>query len=148
MNITWATLLVNFLIALLSAGGVGWIITAKEDKKQKQLENKAKEQEIEDHQKDEVIKDWKEIAEERRVRCEELKLEVEKKDNKIGEKDNTISELKAKLDDRNTYCAVAELLKCSRVQCETRIPPFASTIVTTDAAIQDYVNKFVEKEDK
>lgn len=148
MNITWATLLVNAIIALLSAGGVGWIITAREDKKAKKLENKAKEQEIEDHKKDEVIKDWKEIAEERRSRCKELKVEVEKKDSKILEKDNTISELKAKLDDRNTYCAVAELLKCSKVQCESRIPPFASTIITTDAAIQDYVNKFVDNDVK
>lgn len=148
MNITWLTVLINAIIALLSAGGVGWIITAREDKKQKQLENKEKEQEIEDHKKDEVIKDWKEIAEERRARCEELKLEVEKKDSKIWEKDNAISELKAKLDDRNTYCAVAELLKCSKVQCESRIPPFASTIITTDAAIQDYVNKFVDNDVK
>ena len=57
MNITWVTLVINALIALLSAGGVGWIITAKEDKKAKMLENKQKEQEIEEHKKDEIIKD-------------------------------------------------------------------------------------------
>ena len=83
MNITWATLLINALIALVSAGGVGWIITAKEDKKQKQLENKAKEQEIEEHKKDEIIKDWKEIAEERHQRAIELKADCDKKDEKL-----------------------------------------------------------------
>ena len=144
MNITWATLLVNFFIGLLSAGGVGWIITAKEDKKQKQLENKAKEQEIEEHKKDEIIRDWKEIAEERRLRCEELKAEVEKKDEIISAKDNTISDLKAKLDDRNTYCAVSELMKCTDIQCSTRKPPFASSIVTSDKAIDNYIKALNE----
>jgi uncharacterized protein HemX len=132
MNITWATLLVNFLIALLSAGGVGWIITAKEDKKQKQLENKAKEQEIEEHQKDEVIKDWKDIAEERRKRCEELKSECDKKDEKIIEKDNTISELRSKLDARNTYCAVSEMLRCEKVACTDRKPPYGMKEIKLD----------------
>lgn len=144
MNITWATLLINAIIALLSAGGVGWIITAKEDKKQKQLENKAKEQEIEEHKKDEIIRDWKEIAEERRLRCEELKNEVEKKDEIISIKDNTISDLKAKLDDRNTYCAVSELMKCTDIQCGTRKPPFASSIVTSDKAIDNYIKALNE----
>lgn len=148
MEITWLTILINAVVALLSAGGVGWIITAKEDKKQKQLENKAKEQEIEEHKKDEIIKDWKEIAEERRRRCEELKTDCDKKDVKLAEKDDVISDLKTKLDDRNTYCAVSELLKCTRVQCESRVPPFASTIVTTDSAIQDFVNKFSNNENK
>lgn len=140
MSITWVTLLVNFFIALLSAGGVGWILTAKEDKKQKQLENKAKEQEIEEHKKDDVIRDWKEIAEERHQRCIELKTDNEKKDERLTEKDNIISDLKAKLDDRNTYCAVSELLKCSEIRCEKRVPPFASTIVTSDRAISNFIS--------
>lgn len=144
MNITWATLLINALIALVSAGGVGWIITAKEDKKQKQLENKAKEQEIEEHKKDEIIKDWKEIAEERRRRCEELKTDCNKKDEKLVEKDTVISDLKAKLDDRNTYCAVSELMKCTDIQCINRKPPFASSIVTSDKAIDSYIKNLRE----
>ena len=124
MEITWLTLLINAVVALLSAGGVGWIITAKEDKKQKQLENKAKEQEIEEHKKDEIIKDWKDIAEERRKRCEELKADVEKKDARIIERDNTISDLRSKLDARNTYCAVSEMLRCENTACSDRKPPF------------------------
>ena len=103
MEITWLTILINAIVALLSVGGVSWIITAKEDKKQKQLENKAKEQEIEEHKKDEIIKDWKDIADERRKRCEELKTDCDKKDIKLAEKDNIISDLKSKLDARNTY---------------------------------------------
>lgn len=144
MEITWLTILINAVVALLSAGGVGWIITAKEDKKQKQLENEAKEQEIEEHKKDEIIKDWKEIAEERRRRCEELKSDSEKKDERLLEKDNLISDLKAKLDDRNTYCAVSELLKCNDLQCGSRKPPFASSVITSDKAIDSYIKNLNE----
>lgn len=144
MEITWLTILINAIVALLSAGGVGWIITAKEDKKQKQLENEAKEQEIEEHKKDEIIKDWKEIAEERRRRCEELKSDSEKKDERLLEKDNLISDLKAKLDDRNTYCAVSELLKCNDLQCGSRKPPFASSVITSDKAIDSYIKNLNE----
>ena len=124
MEITWLTILINAVVALLSAGGVGWIITAKEDKKQKQLENKAKEQEIEEHKKDEIIKDWKEIAEERRRRCEELKSDSDKKDIKLAEKDDVISDFRSKLDARNTYCAVSEMLRCENTSCQDRKPPF------------------------
>jgi hypothetical protein len=132
MTITWATLIINAVIALVSAGGVGWIITAREDKKQKQLENKQKEQEIEEHKKDEVIKDWKEIAEERRKRCEELKLDCDKKDEKLVEKDNIISDLRAKLDARNTYCAVSEMLRCEKVACTDRKPPYGMKEIKLD----------------
>lgn len=144
MEITWLTILINAIVALLSAGGVGWIITAKEDKKQKQLENKAKEQEIEEHKKDEIIKDWKEIAGEHRRRCEELKTYCDKKDERLLEKDNLISDLKSKLDDRNTYCAVSELMKCTDIQCADRRPPFASSIVTSDKAIDSYIKNLNE----
>ena len=139
MNITWATLLINAVIALLSAGSVGWIVTVKEDKRSKKLENRRKELEIEEHKKDEIIKDWKDIAEERQKAITELKEEAKIKDDRITEKDSIISELKAKLDDRNTYCAVSELMKCTDIQCASRKPPFASSIVTSDKAIDNYI---------
>ena len=144
MNIAWATLLINALVTLISVGGVGWIFTIREDRKAKKLENKQKEQEIEEHKKDEIIKDWKEIAEERRKRCEELQTTNAKKDEKIAEKDAIISDLKAKLDDRNTYCAVSELMKCTDIQCGNRKPPFASSIVTSDKAIDNYIKALNE----
>ena len=42
---------------LLGAGGIGWLVTAKEDKKQKQLENQQKEAELNEYKRDEVLKD-------------------------------------------------------------------------------------------
>lgn len=144
MTITWATLLINAVIALLSAGSVGWIVTVKEDKRAKKLENKRREVELEEHKKDEIIKDWKDIAEERQKAITELKEEAKVKDDKIAEKDAIISDLKAKLDDRNTYCAVSELMKCTDIQCGSRKPPFASSIVTSDKAIDNYIKSLNE----
>lgn len=144
MNITWATLIINAVIALMSAGSVGWIVTVREDKRAKKLENRRKELEIEEHKKDEIIKDWKDIAEERQKTIYELKEEVKTKDDKISEKDVLISDLKAKLDDRNTYCAVSELMKCTDIQCASRKPPFASSIVTSDKAIDNYIKALNE----
>lgn len=132
MNIAWATLLINALVTLISVGGLGWIFTIREDRKAKKLENKQKELNIEEHKKDEIIKDWKEIAEERRKRCEELKSECDKKDEKIVEKDNIISDLRAKLDARNTYCAVSEMLRCEKVACTDRKPPYGMKEIKLD----------------
>lgn len=144
MTITWATLLINAAMTLLSAGSVGWIVTVKEDKRAKKLENRRKELEIEEHKKDEIIKDWKDIAEERQKAIVELKAENKAKDDRIAEKDAIISDLKAKLDDRNTYCAVSELMKCTEIQCVSRKPPFASSIVTSDKAIDNYIKSLNE----
>ena len=124
MIIEWGTVLINSIIMLLSAGGIGWIITAKEDKKNKQLENKQKEAELEEFKRDEIIKDWKDIAEERRVRADELAAELKDEKHRNDEKDALISDLKAQLDKKNTYCAVAELMRCEEISCPNRKPPF------------------------
>lgn len=144
MAIEWVTLIVNAVVTLLAVGGLGWIFTIREDKKHKKLENKQKEAEIDEYKKDEIIKDWKDIAEERKLRADELSAELKEKEKQGIEKDNTISELRTKLDERNTYCAVSELLKCNDIQCSSRKPPFASSVIATDTAISNFVNNLGE----
>lgn len=124
MVVEWGTIILSAIVSLLSAGGIGWIVTAKEDKKAKDLENKKKEVELEEYKKDEIIKDWKEIAEERKHRAEELALDVKEYKKREDEKDAQISDLKAHLDEKNTYCAVAELMRCDEISCPNRRPPF------------------------
>ena len=129
----WGTIILSAIVSLLSAGGLGWIITAREDKKAKALDNKEKEIDIKEKEKDDVIQDWKDIAEERKNRCDELKNDLREKDDKLTQKDEIISELKTKLDARNTYCAVAELLRCEDTACPNRKPPFG----TREVRVQD-----------
>lgn len=124
MTIEWGTLILSAVVSLLSAGGLGWMVTAKEDKRAKSLENEAKKNDIEEKKRDEVIEEWKDIATEERNRVEELKETLNEKEAAIISKDEIISDLRTKLDEKNTYCAVAELLKCEDLQCQSRHPPF------------------------
>ena len=140
----WGTIVFSTIASLLSAGGIGWIVTAKEDKRAKKLENKQKEAEIEEYKKDEIITDWKDIAEERKRAYEEQKLKNAELEARLIERDAQMSELRNKLDERNTYCAVSELLKCTDLQCTSRKPPFASTIVTSEKAIESYIKNIQE----
>ncbi len=124
MNLEWIPILVNAFTTIVCVGGIGWIFTIKEDKKSKKLDNEAKEIDIKEKQKDEIIRDWKEIADERKSRCVELEDRCNERDEIIANKDEIISELRTKLDERNTYCAVAELMRCEEVSCINRKPPF------------------------
>lgn len=136
----WLTIVVSAAVSLLSAGGIGWIITAKEDKKSKELDNTAKEFDIQEHKKDEIINDWKSLAAERKARADELTAALDESEQRYRDLLKTNSELRTKLDSRNTYCAVAELLKCSDIQCPKRVPPFSATVVQTNAAVDKLVN--------
>lgn len=135
----WLPIIVSGVVSLLSVGGLGWIITAKEDKKAKQLDNKKKEEEIEEDRKDEIISDWKDIAEERRRRCEELKESLDDIQARSRKKDEIISELRSRIDSLNTACAVSELLKCERLECPNRIPPVGSSVMSTSKALSSFV---------
>ena len=53
----WLSLIINAVVTLLGIGGIGWLFTVREDKRAKQLENEAKEDEIKEHRKDEIIND-------------------------------------------------------------------------------------------
>jgi len=124
MDLQWGNIIATFLIALLSSGGVGWIFTTREDKRAKRLENKQKELDIAESKKDNVIQDWKDIAEERKSRCVELENTLKEKQRREDAQNAIISDLRSKLDEKNTYCAVAELMRCEVLPCEKRKPPF------------------------
>ena len=55
---------------------------------------------------------------------EETGYEVKEYKKREDEKDAQISDLKAHLDEKNTYCAVAELMRCDEISCPNRRPPF------------------------
>lgn len=124
MTVEWGTIVLSAIVSLLSAGGLGWIVTVKEDKRAKSLDNESKKNAIEEKKRNDVIEEWKDIATEERKRADELNKSVHEKEAANIAKDEIISDLRTKLDERNTYCAVAELLKCEDLQCSSRHPPF------------------------
>lgn len=141
MDIGWGNIISMLIVSLLSGGGVGWMFTTREDKRAKKLENKQKEQEIAESKKDNIIQDWKDIAEERKNRCTELEQALKEKQLREDELLNTNSELRSKLDEKNTYCAVAELMRCEVVNCTERRPPFGMR----EAKVSDSFNTVITK---
>ena len=141
MEIQWLQLIISAVVTLLSVGGLGWILTAKEDKKSKQLDNTRKEDEIAERKKNEVLEDWRELCSVYKSQAEEANARLADKDLRIREKDDIISDLRTKLDERNTALAVSELLKCHDIQCPNRKPSFASSIINVDASIKDFIGK-------
>ena len=73
-----------------------------------------------------------------------MALDIEQMQERSRKKDEIISELRTKLDSRNTYCAVAELLRCNDLTCSKRQPPISPTVVTTNAAVEKLVNSVTE----
>lgn len=142
----WLTLVINAVVTLLGIGGIGWIFTVRQDRRSKDLDNKAKENEIEDKKKADIIQDWKDIAEERKHRAEKLVEDNEALQERIIKKDEIITSLRTKIDNLNSYCAVAELLKCETLDCQSRKPPFASSIVSTSKSLTNFVNENITKD--
>lgn len=131
----WLTVVLSAVVSLVSAGGIGWIITAKEDKKAKELDNVAKEFDIQEHKKDEIVQDWKDISNERKERAEELSIALKESEQRVRDKEKVITELRTQLDSKNTFCAVYELLRCNDLSCDRRQPPFSSSITVSNTAV-------------
>lgn len=104
---------ISDIIQLLFAGGILTLVTLRDKKTAAILDNY-----------DRVIKSWEETARERHARAEELKADLDKKDKKIDELYSENSELRNALDQERTERAKADMLKCHKLKCITREPPF------------------------
>ena len=127
----WATIIVAFISAL-TGGGLLKLLTLKESRRAKKLENEKTKNEIEDSKKDEVINDWKELADQwYRYLTEERKASAAK-DIKLDEKDNEISELSKKNTALEVEVTRLQLTKCIKLNCPDRKPPFGYQEVYID----------------
>lgn len=112
----WVEILGNLAEVALT-GGLLALVTIRDKKTAAILDNY-----------DRVIKSWEETAEERHKRADELKTDMDKKDNKIEELYNENRELRNALDDERTRRARAEMLKCHRLKCIDREPPYGEGV--------------------
>ena len=123
----WFTLLIT-LISVLFGGGIVSVLTIREQRKGMRLDNKVKQQDI--HIK---------LIDELQEQIEKLNERLDKKDELLVEKDDIIADLRMKLDAARTKLAVANMLKCNKLQCSDRQPPFASSVVDMGEALKNYV---------
>lgn len=137
----WNTIVIAVVSALGSGGILATILNLWTGKRSRKLDDDAKEFDIQEHKKDEIVQDWKDISAERKERAEELSIALRESEQRVRDKEKVITELRTKLDDLRTYCAVAELLKCEDLTCERRRPPFASSVVSTSKSLTDFVTE-------
>lgn len=121
----WTTIIVA-IIGALAGGGLSRLITVKESKKEKQLDNKEKE----DNR-------WEKLADQLQDQIENLNERIDKKDARITELEDVNASLRHKLDEVNTDYVRANLLKCSSLNCMDRKPPLGFTELTPEEMLRE-----------
>ena len=116
----WVTI-ITALIAALAGGGLTSLVKIKESKHGAELDNKEKE----DNR-------WSKLCDELQDHIGTLNERLDKKDARITELEDSNANLRQQLDDRNTALAKANLLKCSKLQCPSRIPPLGYSELTPE----------------
>lgn len=109
----WTSIINTALTVLVAGGGLVTIFTLQDKRYAAMLENINK-----------LIDQWQEIAKDRKARADELKADLDSKDNKIDALYVEMNELRTELDHVRTAEAVANTLKCEKIGCVDRIPPF------------------------
>lgn len=136
----WTTIIVA-IIGALAGGGITSLVTMREKKKEKQLNNKEKEEEIESKNSDR----WEKLADQLSEQIESLNERIDKKDARITELEDTNAELRHKLDEVNTDYVRANLLKCTTLNCLDRKPPLGFTELTPEEMLRER-KKLIEAE--
>ena len=113
----WLTLLTTFITVLVPTGGLTAIVTLRDKKTAAFLENAKT-----------LIDQWREVANGRKTRMDELKADLDRKEAIIQEQWAEISNLRNTLDHERTSRAVAEMLKCRKTDCTDREPPFGEGV--------------------
>ena len=117
----WTQIITTVLTLLIPTGGIMAIFTAREKKTEMALNNMNK-----------INEQWAAFSSKEEERRKELKADIDKKDNKIDELHREISRLRNELDNERTERAKADLLKCIRIKCVDRHPPFAQSSNTRE----------------
>ena len=84
-----------------------------------------------------VIEELRELVNRYKEEVRELKAVTERKEEYIEELHRQTSGLHEKLDKANSRAAVFKILKCTKVDCGLRIPPFGSGAVDTIKQINE-----------
>ena len=92
------------------------IFTAREKKTEMALNNMNK-----------INEQWAAFSSKEEERRKELKDDIDRKDSKIDEQYREISRLRNELDNERTERAKAEMMKCLRIKCVERHPPFGES---------------------
>lgn len=121
----WASIIIA-IIGALAGGGLISLLTIRETKKGLKLDNAEKEDSR-----------WEKLANELQDQNEKLNERLDKKDALLQEKDDVISDLRSKLDETRTALVQAKMMRCSRLSCSDRKPPFGYSELTPDELLEE-----------
>ncbi len=116
----WISIIIA-IIGALTGGGIISLFTIRETKKSMKIDNAEKE----DNR-------WSMLVNGLQDQIEKQNERLEKKDSRITELEDTSAMLRQKLDEANTALAKATLMRCSKLGCKTRIPPFGYSELTPE----------------
>lgn len=143
----WTQIAIAVIGGLFAGGGLMLIFTRREVKDGKAAENMQRV--VDSMQKSLDAKDR--IIEEQEHRREELKADVDKKDAKIDELqrekssmrdkfEQEKSEMRDTIDDLSTKLAVSSMMRCIKLGCAERDPPFGSIVELAGIKDMDLVS--------
>jgi hypothetical protein len=109
----WGTIIVSLGGALLTGGGFMSLLYYRENRRAKQIDNEKS-----------VVDEWQELANERKLRCDELKESLDRKDAKIDALYKENADLRKRNDKLSSANTALSILKCKVISCDKRQPPF------------------------
>ena len=125
--IEWTTIITALIAALLPSGLIGFF-TIREQRNAAKLANKEKETDIREKEDNR----WSKLCDELQDQIENLNTRLAQKDERIIELEDSNALLRQHLDETNTALAKANLLKCSKLACISRIPPLGYSELTPE----------------
>lgn len=121
----WISIIIA-LISSLTGSGLLSLFTIREYKKGMKLDNAEKE----DNR-------WDRLVNELQDQIEKLNERMEKKDSRIMELEDTNATLRQQLDDTRTALVKAKMMRCSRLSCNDRKPPFGYAELTPEELLEE-----------
>lgn len=119
----WANVIITIASMLLTSGGLVTVVTLKDRKSGAVLDNLSKMIESADRSNSE----WQELTKDETARREALSAELERKDAKIDELRKRVTVLMEANSKLSSRCTFLTMMRCMKVGCAQRIPPFGDT---------------------
>jgi septal ring factor EnvC (AmiA/AmiB activator) len=108
-------LIIQILSILLGSGGIAALFLVAEKKAAAQIRNT-----------DKIDDKWQRLIEQKEKDYSFLNSRYEEATQKIDKLYEDNSQLRTSLDNINTECAVGRILRCNRIECGNRQPPFGT----------------------
>ena len=141
-------LIIELIIAVITGGVVTSLVTIRETKRGMKLDNISKEEE----NKNKSVERWSNLCNELQDQIETFQNQIDGLNERLDKKDVRIMELedrcvtyRTKIDQLTTDLTKATLLKCNRLKCEERRPPFGYAELSTDELMAQGFDRSLEE---